>query len=131
MLHRKKVSAGFGAILLAVALSWQPASSFGAGKVLTHDDMISHPTPPYPAQALINHEAATVQLRLTIKNGKLTDVVALSGPSQFTSVAARWVKATWSFKPTVSGTYNMPIYYGVWRPKRPQKQRRDGQALTR
>jgi hypothetical protein len=131
MSHRKDVSGILMAILLAIALSTHPDRMVAADRGIEKGDITSHPFPPYPAQALLNHETATIVLRLTINRGKLMDVSAVSGPSQFTSVAARWVKATWTFKPTVNGTYNMPIYYGVWPPKRPQKQRGDSQVPTR
>jgi hypothetical protein len=58
MLLGKKVGTKVGVLLLAIALSCQPLSALGAGTVLTHGDMVSHPTPPYPGQALINHESS-------------------------------------------------------------------------
>jgi hypothetical protein len=116
MLQRKKVSATLTVMLLAIALNGQPLSALGAPKVLTDQDMLSHPFPPYPGQALLNHESAWVLLRVTIENGRVMDVVAVSGPSQFTSVSVGWVKATWKFKPYVNGIYKMPIYFGRnWR----------------
>ena len=131
MASRKDASGTLMAILLAIVLSTQPNRMVAAGPEVKWEDITSHPVPPYPAQALLNHETAKVVLRLTINRGKLMDVSAVSGPSQFTSLAAGWVKATWAFKPTLNGTYNLPIYYGTWPPKRAQKQRAASQAPTR
>ena len=95
-------------LLIAIAICSQPLSVMAG---LLEDITISHPAPHYPAFNLLSHQGATIFLRVTVKNGKIADVRAVSGLWEFTDPSVRWVKLRWKFKPGINGTYTFPIYF--------------------
>lgn len=80
------------------------------------------PKPRFPNEyrsALLEYVRKTqykagVLLSMTAKNGAIIDirVIDQKGPTEFCDYTVKWVRERWLFKPSVSGTYTVPVYYG-------------------
>jgi hypothetical protein len=57
------------------------------------------------------HITGSVTVRITVSNGTITDVEAVSGPPMLASAAVRHVKSTWVATPGTSGTYTLPLEF--------------------
>jgi hypothetical protein len=81
------------------------------------------PKPEFPNQYLEKlrsyivetHYKAGLLLSMTVRQGAIVDIriVAQKGPSEFAEYSVKWVREHWVCKPNVSGTYTVPIYYGL------------------
>ncbi|MDD2676785.1 MAG: energy transducer TonB [Methylacidiphilaceae bacterium] len=71
------------------------------------------PKPPYPYEAAMRRYQGTVQLALTIAQGKLlgVEVVQSSGFGILDSTARQWIRQRWRLPANLSGTYTIPIVY--------------------
>lgn len=71
------------------------------------------PKPPYPYEAALRRYQGTVQLALTIAQGKLlgVEVVQSSGFGILDSNARQWIRQHWRLPANLSGTYTIPISY--------------------
>ncbi|CAB4242734.1 Periplasmic protein TonB [Methylacidimicrobium sp. AP8] len=71
------------------------------------------PKPPYPYEAAMRRYQGTVELSLTIQQGRLLDVevVRSSGFGILDSTARQWIRQHWRLPANLSGTYTIPIIY--------------------
>lgn len=71
------------------------------------------PKPPYPYEAAMRRYQGTVQLSLTVAQGKLlsVDVVQSSGFGILDSNARQWIRQRWRLPANLSGSYTIPIVY--------------------
>jgi outer membrane biosynthesis protein TonB len=69
------------------------------------------PTPEYPRVALNFHISGDVLVRVQVENGVIMETTATSYHSVLANSARRWVRNQWSFKPSVSGVFTIPITY--------------------
>ncbi len=57
------------------------------------------------------HISGDVKVRITVENGNIVNVEAISGPPVLASAASRWVKANWKFVSTANGTFTLPVSF--------------------
>ncbi|MGD9896934.1 MAG: energy transducer TonB [Candidatus Methylacidiphilaceae bacterium] len=71
------------------------------------------PKPPYPYEAAMRRYQGTVQLALTVAQGKLlsVDLVQSSGFGILDSTARQWIRQRWRLPANLTGTYTIPIIY--------------------
>lgn len=71
------------------------------------------PKPPYPYEAARRRFQGTVQLALTVAQGRLlsVEVVQSSGFGILDSNARQWILQRWRLPANLSGTYTIPITY--------------------
>jgi hypothetical protein len=72
---------------------------------------LKYPTPEYPRVALTLHIGGDVLVTVRVENGVIMETTATSHSSMLADSARRWVDYQWKFKPSVSGTFTIPISY--------------------
>ena len=105
--------------LLAIATLWSMPALSQATELhpmvvvgITADSVArKHPTPEYPRAALNLHISGNVLVTVRVENGKITETTAASHSSILADSAQRCVDYQWKFKPSVSGTFTIPISY--------------------
>jgi outer membrane biosynthesis protein TonB len=70
-----------------------------------------HPTPVYPRVALGLHISGDVLVTVQVENGKVIGASVAAHSSILADSARRWVTYQWTFKPSVSGVFTIPISY--------------------
>jgi hypothetical protein len=73
--------------------------------------LIRSPLPPYPRKALKMHITGNCTVSITVKDGHITNVSPVSGPSTLCSFTARWVHDNWEFSPNTTGTFTLPVSF--------------------
>ncbi|ACD84378.1 Periplasmic protein TonB [Methylacidiphilum infernorum V4] len=71
------------------------------------------PKPPYPYECAIRRYQGTVELSLTVVQGRIVsvDIVRSSGFAMLDSNARQWILHRWRLPSTLTGTYTIPIIY--------------------
>lgn len=95
----------------AVAAPQRPAMRYAATAPRVGD--ANTPKPPYPYEAAMRRYQGTVQLSLTVAQGKLlaVDVVQSSGFGILDSTARQWIRQRWRLPANLSGSYTIPIVF--------------------
>jgi hypothetical protein len=75
------------------------------------DVVLESPVPEYPRSALTLHISGDVLVTVNVQNGNVTSAAANSHSSILAESARRWVEYQWKFRPSVSGTFTIPISY--------------------
>jgi len=70
-----------------------------------------HPTPEYPRTALAMGVEGKVQIKMTVRDGRIVETKALSGNPMLGYSAKKWILQNWKFKPEISGVFTAPINY--------------------
>jgi TonB family protein len=70
-----------------------------------------HPTPEYPPTALAMGVEGKVQIKMTVRDGRIVEAKALSGNPTLGYSAKKWILQNWKFKPEISGIFTIPINY--------------------
>ncbi len=95
----------------AVTAPPHPAMRYAAAAPRVGD--ANTPKPPYPYEAALRRYQGTVQLSLTVAQGKLlsVEVVQSSGFGLLDSNARQWIRQRWRLPGNLSGSYTIPIVY--------------------
>ena len=86
------------------------------------DVLLRSPSPPYPTEdrhSIRNYMSSNgvsmpgVLLQMTASNGTITDirVIEQHGPNKMCEYIVEWVRNNWRFRPDVTGTFRIPVYY--------------------
>jgi hypothetical protein len=59
------------------------------------------------------HITGDVRLEVTVVNGRITDVQAVSVLGILSNGAARWVKSNWQFREDQNGTFTVPLTFQI------------------
>ena len=72
---------------------------------------IAHPAPEYPYDGQRMRIQGDVQVRIQVQRGRMVNVTATANSPYLAGVSERWIRRNWRFRPTISGTYIVPISY--------------------
>jgi hypothetical protein len=75
------------------------------------DVALECPVPEYPGAALRLHISGDVLVTVGVHHGNATSATASSHSSILAESARRWVEFRWTFKPSASGVFTIPISY--------------------
>ena len=101
-----KITSGAVLALTVIFLCSQPPPVLAGGDSGQHDSIATKP--PVVSPSVIRDP---VRLRITVKNGRIVDIVPISGPARLGAASARWVKENWKFAPDQSGTFILPVVF--------------------
>jgi hypothetical protein len=91
---------GSGGILaLTVTSLCQPLSVLAGGEPSQMEAVVAEPS------------AGQVRLKIVVKNGRIMEVVPLSGSPGLADSCARWVKKEWKFAASQTGTFILPFVF--------------------
>ncbi|MDD4932196.1 MAG: energy transducer TonB [Methylacidiphilaceae bacterium] len=95
----------------AMTVPQRPTTRYAAAAPRVGD--ANTPKPPYPYEAALRRFQGTVQLSLTVAQGRLlsVDIVQSSGFGILDSTARQWIRQRWRLPANLSGTYTIPIVY--------------------
>lgn len=95
----------------SVAAPQRPTARYAAAAPRVGD--ADTPKPPYPYEAAMRRYQGTVQLTLTVAQGKLlgVDITQSSGFGILDSTARQWIRQRWRLPANLSGSYTIPIVY--------------------
>jgi hypothetical protein len=72
---------------------------------------ISYPTPTYPTDCERMRIQGTVEVSISVQNGKMIKVEGTSANPLLAGKSAQWIHRNWQFKPSTTGVYILPIIY--------------------
>jgi hypothetical protein len=82
---------------------------------------LKSPKPPFPwrykpevkAYQIQNGYLPGVLLQITVREGAMVDIRVLDqkGPTELCDYMVEWVREHWQFRPNVSGSYRVPVYF--------------------
>jgi Gram-negative bacterial TonB protein C-terminal len=77
------------------------------------DDLVTivHPAPQYPYDGQRMRIQGDVQVRIQVDHGRMVNVSAIANSPYLAGVSERWIRRNWRFRPSISGTYIVPISY--------------------
>jgi hypothetical protein len=72
---------------------------------------IAHPAPQYPYDGQRMRIQGDVQVCIEVQHGRMVNVTATANSPYLAGVSERWIRRNWRFRPSISGTYIVPISY--------------------